>query len=56
MNVKYDKLKEVIDDVIKKGYDTFLIGMAKGFDLKCFEILHLILLYFLVLNLFFLMI
>ena len=33
------KLKEVIDDVIKKGYDTFLIGMAKGFDLKCFETL-----------------
>ncbi|MBO5927187.1 MAG: DUF1273 family protein [Clostridia bacterium] len=34
-----DKLEEVINNVLKKGYKTFLVGMAMGFDLKCFEIL-----------------
>ena len=33
------RLKEVIDELLIKGYVTFLVGMAKGFDLKCFETL-----------------
>ena len=33
------KLIEVIDRVIERGYKTFLVGMAWGFDLKVFEIL-----------------
>lgn len=33
------KLKEVIKQAVKRGYKTFLIGMAKGFDMKCFETL-----------------
>ncbi len=35
----YEKLKNTITDLINKGYDTFLIGMAIGFDNKCYEIL-----------------
>ncbi len=34
-----NKLEEVINNILKKGYKTFLVGMAMGFDLKCFEIL-----------------
>ena len=34
-----NKLEEVINSVLITGYNTFLIGMAKGFDSKCFEIL-----------------
>ena len=34
-----EKLEETIVDIIKKGYDTFLVGMAIGFDNKCFNIL-----------------
>ena len=33
------RLKEVIDNLIKKGYETFLVGMAIGFDTECFKIL-----------------
>ena len=33
------KLNEIINSVIDRGYTTFLIGMAKGFDTKCFETL-----------------
>ncbi len=29
----------VIDEVIKKGYKSFLVGMARGFDLKCVKVL-----------------
>lgn len=32
-------LKLKLKEIISYGYDTFLIGMAKGFDMKCFEIL-----------------
>lgn len=34
-----EKLKNIIKKTIKNGYKTFLIGMAKGFDMKCFETL-----------------
>ncbi len=34
-----DKLKEVINNVLKNGYRTFLVGMAIGFDLTCVEVL-----------------
>ena len=33
------RLEEVLNEVISKGYVTFLVGMAKGFDMKCFETL-----------------
>ena len=36
-----NKLEEVINTLLIKGYNTFLIGMAKGFDSKCYEILLL---------------
>ena len=35
------ELKEVFVDLISKGIDTFLIGMAIGFDSLCFKILDL---------------
>ncbi len=34
------ELKEVFVDLISKGIDTFLIGMAIGFDSLCFKILE----------------
>ena len=34
------ELREVFIDLIKKGKDTFLIGMAVGFDTLCFKILE----------------
>ena len=34
-----DNLNEVINNVLKSGFRTFLVGMAMGFDLKCVEIL-----------------
>lgn len=33
-------LKDVIKEVIKRGYTTFLVGMAIGFDTECFDILN----------------
>ncbi len=33
-------LKEIFLSLIKKGYDTFLCGMALGFDTLCFKILE----------------
>ncbi len=33
------KLEEVFKLLIKKGYDTYLVGMAVGFDTICFNIL-----------------
>ena len=33
-------LSNVIEDVIKRGYKTFLVGMARGFDLKCVKVLN----------------
>ncbi len=32
-------ISNVINDVIKRGYKTFLVGMARGFDLKCVKAL-----------------
>ncbi len=34
-----EKLKEKIRQIIKKGYDVFLNGMAIGFDSECMEAL-----------------
>ena len=34
-----DKLEEVINIMLKREFKTFLVGMAIGFDFKCFEIL-----------------
>ncbi|MBO5714557.1 MAG: DUF1273 family protein [Clostridia bacterium] len=34
------ELREVFISLIKKGIDTFLIGMAVGFDTLCFRILE----------------
>lgn len=31
---KEEELFNIIEEVIKKGYKTFLVGMARGFDLK----------------------
>ncbi len=31
----YDKLGSLLEIYIQNGFDTFLIGMAKGFDLIC---------------------
>jgi uncharacterized phage-like protein YoqJ len=32
-------LIDTINSVLERGYKTFLVGMAKGFDMKCFEVL-----------------
>lgn len=34
-----DNLNKVINSLLIKGFKTFLVGMAMGFDLKCAEIL-----------------
>ena len=34
-----ERLEFVIDEALKRGYRTFLVGMALGFDLKCFNVL-----------------
>ena len=34
-----DRINEIVDKLIKRGYRTFLVGMAWGFDLKVFEVL-----------------
>ena len=34
-----EKLKEVFNTLINNGFDTFLIGMALGFDTLCFKLL-----------------
>ena len=39
-NVNTAKLEEVFKLLIKKGYDTYLVGMALGFDTICFNILE----------------
>jgi len=30
-------LIKIINEVISRGYDTFLVGMALGFDTVCFK-------------------
>ena len=39
-NIQERDVKEKFVYLIEKGYDTFLIGMAVGFDLYCFKILE----------------
>jgi uncharacterized phage-like protein YoqJ len=39
-DLNLDKLKEEFIKLIKDGYDTFLIGMAVGFDTVCFRVLE----------------
>lgn len=34
------KVKNTVNALIKEGFDTFLVGMAVGFDMKCFKILE----------------
>ena len=34
-----EELSIVIQNAIDKGYKTFLVGMARGFDLKCVKVL-----------------
>lgn len=34
------QLKETFIDLIKEGYNTFLVGMAVGFDTECFRALY----------------
>lgn len=39
-DINLDKIKETFLELIKDGFDTFLIGMALGFDTICFQILE----------------
>ena len=34
-----DAVKKTVKNLLKEGYNTFLIGMAIGFDTECFKIL-----------------
>ena len=42
MEKGYDKkrLKTVLKSLVSIGYDTFLVGMALGFDTLCFQVLE----------------
>ena len=35
-----EKLEKVFLDQIENGIDTFLVGMAIGFDILCFQVLE----------------
>ncbi|MBQ7339365.1 MAG: DUF1273 family protein [Clostridia bacterium] len=39
-NILESDVREKFVYLIEKGYDTFLVGMAVGFDLYCFKILR----------------
>jgi len=39
-NLKKEQVKELINKIIEKEFDTFLVGMALGFDTLCFNILE----------------
>lgn len=43
-NLKYgvdkEKLSNTLENLIKSGINTFLIGMARGFDTYCFYVLY----------------
>lgn len=39
-DLDYEMLKILFERIIQKGYDTFLIGMAIGFDTLCFKLLY----------------
>lgn len=34
------KIEDIFNKLIEKGFDTFLVGMALGFDTVCFHILE----------------
>lgn len=36
----HEKLKDELAGIIAEGYDTFLVGMALGFDTACFHALE----------------
>ena len=36
-DINVDNVDKVIQNLIDKGINTFLVGMALGFDLLCFE-------------------
>ena len=38
-NFDVSELKSVIENLIDSGYNTFLCGMALGFDMLCFSVL-----------------
>lgn len=40
LDLDYKYLERVLEQIIKKGFDTFLIGMAIGFDTICFKMLY----------------
>lgn len=39
-NIKKETVESVFVSLIESGYDTFLVGMAVGFDTFCFNILN----------------
>ena len=39
-NFNFNKLKSVFNKLIDDGFNTFLIGMALGFDTACFNVLE----------------
>jgi uncharacterized phage-like protein YoqJ len=39
-NFNNKEVKKVILEAINKGYDTFLLGLALGFDTACFNVLE----------------
>lgn len=38
-NFNKEELKKIFQNIILDGYDTFLNGMALGFDVECFKVL-----------------
>ena len=39
-NFNIEKVEDKLKELVEKGFDTFLIGMAIGFDMICFQILE----------------
>ncbi len=39
-NFNKQKLKEILIKIVDKGFNTFLVGMALGFDTVCFQTLE----------------
>ncbi len=39
-NISVSYIKKIIENLIERKYDTFLVGMALGFDTICFNILE----------------
>ena len=38
--ISKEKLKTIFECALLDGYDTFLVGMALGFDMLCFKVLE----------------